>query len=151
MHDSRRYRDSAAECLLAAQEASQSHCRKLHLSMAISWLSLARQYESIERLFQGPGEAALIKGAHYLNGKWVYSTPESTSGTNSPYGIRSWKCRITAASVSGKASAALLQLDQTGWARLGRPGGGLDPPFLFTRYAMELMSCSDVYGFRRKR
>ena len=103
MHDSRRYRDSAAECLLAAQEASQSHCRKHHLSMAISWLSLARQYEAIERLFQGPGEAALIKGAHYLNGKWVYSysTPESTSGTNSPYGIRSWKCRITAASVPG--------------------------------------------------
>jgi hypothetical protein len=26
--------------------------RKLHLSMAISWLSLARKYEAIERLFQ---------------------------------------------------------------------------------------------------
>jgi hypothetical protein len=51
--DSRRYRDSAAECLLAAQEESQPHCRKLHLSMAISWLSLARKYEAIERLFQG--------------------------------------------------------------------------------------------------
>jgi hypothetical protein len=55
MHDSRRYRDSAAECLLAAQEASQPHCRELHLSMAISWLSLARQYEAVERLFQGTG------------------------------------------------------------------------------------------------
>ena len=53
MHDSRCYRDSAAECLLAAQEASQPHSRKLHLSMAISWLSLARKYEAIERLFQG--------------------------------------------------------------------------------------------------
>ena len=63
MHVSGRYRDSAAECLLVAQEASQSHRRKLHLSMAISWLSLARQYEAIERLFQGTGEAALIKGA----------------------------------------------------------------------------------------
>jgi hypothetical protein len=52
MHDSRRYRDSAAECLLAAQEASQLHCRELHLSMAISWLSLARQDEAIERSFQ---------------------------------------------------------------------------------------------------
>jgi hypothetical protein len=89
MHASRRYRDSAAECLSAAQEVSQSHCRKLHLSMAISWLSLARQYEAIEHLFQGTGEAALIKGARYLNGKWVYSTPESASGTNSPCGIRS--------------------------------------------------------------
>ena len=84
MHDSRRYRDSAAECLLAAQEASQPHCRKLHLSMAISWLSLARRYEAIERLFQGTGEVALIKGAHYLNGKLVDCTAGSTSGTNSP-------------------------------------------------------------------
>jgi hypothetical protein len=53
MHDSRRYRDSAAECLLAAQEASQLHCRELHLSMVISWLSLARQDEAIECSFQG--------------------------------------------------------------------------------------------------
>jgi hypothetical protein len=68
MHVSRRYRDSAAECLLAAREASQPHRRKLHLSMAISWLSLARQYEAIEHLFQGTGEAALIKGAHYRIG-----------------------------------------------------------------------------------
>jgi len=58
MHDSQRYRDSAAECLLAAEEACQPYYRKLHLSMAISWLSLARQYEAIERLFQGTGEAA---------------------------------------------------------------------------------------------
>ena len=76
MHASRRYRDIAAECLLAAQEASQPH-RKLHLSMAISWLSLARQHEAIERLFQGVGEAALIKGAHYLNGKLVDCTAGS--------------------------------------------------------------------------
>ena len=48
MHDWQRYRDNAAESLLAAQEARELHCRKLHLSMAISWLSLARQYEAIE-------------------------------------------------------------------------------------------------------
>ena len=47
MHDSRRYRDNAAECLLAAQEACELHCRKLHLSMADSWLSLARRDEAI--------------------------------------------------------------------------------------------------------
>ena len=60
MHASQSYRDCAAECLLAAQEALP-HRRKLHLSMAISWLSLARQYEGIERLFQGTltGEKAL--------------------------------------------------------------------------------------------
>jgi hypothetical protein len=62
MHASQHYRDCAAECLLAAQEAFQPHRRKLHLSMAISWLSLARQYEGIERLFQGTGEAALTGG-----------------------------------------------------------------------------------------
>jgi hypothetical protein len=33
MHDSRRYRDNAAECLLAAQEACELHCRRLHLSI----------------------------------------------------------------------------------------------------------------------
>jgi hypothetical protein len=54
MHDSRRYRECAAECLLAAQEA-QPYYRKLRLSMAISWLSLARQDEAIERSFQGTG------------------------------------------------------------------------------------------------
>ena len=46
MHDSRRYRDSAAECLLAAQEACELRCRRLHLSMADSWLSLARRDEA---------------------------------------------------------------------------------------------------------
>jgi hypothetical protein len=45
MHDSRRYRDSVAECLLAAQEASQPYYRKLFTSMAASWLSLAQQDE----------------------------------------------------------------------------------------------------------
>jgi len=50
MHDSRRYRDSAAECLLAAQEACQPYYRKLRLSMAVSWLSLARQDEAIDNL-----------------------------------------------------------------------------------------------------
>jgi hypothetical protein len=50
MHDSRRYRDSAAECLLAAQEACQPYYGKLHLSMAASWLSLAHQDEAIDNL-----------------------------------------------------------------------------------------------------
>jgi hypothetical protein len=48
MHDSQRYRDRAAECLLAAQEACEPYYRKLHLSMAASWLSLARQDEAID-------------------------------------------------------------------------------------------------------
>jgi hypothetical protein len=42
MHDSQRYRAIAGECLLAARECQPCY-RKLHLSMATSWLSLARQ------------------------------------------------------------------------------------------------------------
>jgi hypothetical protein len=48
MHESRRYRDNAAECLLAAQDECQPYYRRLHLSMAGSWLSLANQDEAIE-------------------------------------------------------------------------------------------------------
>jgi hypothetical protein len=51
MHDSRRYRDSAAECLLASQDACQPYYRNLFLSMAASWLSLAHQDEAIDNLF----------------------------------------------------------------------------------------------------
>ena len=62
MHDSRRYRDSAAECLLAAQEAShQSHCRKLHLSMADAWLSLARRDEAMDNLLASWDTAEPVK------------------------------------------------------------------------------------------
>jgi hypothetical protein len=55
MHDSQHYRNNAAASLLAAQEACQLHLRKLHLSMAASWLSLARQDEGIDPSFQGTG------------------------------------------------------------------------------------------------
>jgi hypothetical protein len=50
MHNSRRYRDSAAECLLASQDAGQPYYRNLFLSMAASWLSLAHQDEAIDNL-----------------------------------------------------------------------------------------------------
>ena len=46
MHESQRYRYNAAECLRAAQQANDHfHC-KVHLSMALSWLSLAREDEA---------------------------------------------------------------------------------------------------------
>jgi hypothetical protein len=45
MRESQHYRSSAAECLLAAQTDTPCH-RELRLSMAISWLSLARQAEA---------------------------------------------------------------------------------------------------------
>jgi hypothetical protein len=43
MRNSRRYRDATAGCLSAAIEASQPCYRRLHLSMAVSWLSLAHR------------------------------------------------------------------------------------------------------------
>jgi hypothetical protein len=51
MHVSHRFRDSAAECLLASQDACQPYYRNLFLSMAASWLSLAQQDEAIDNLF----------------------------------------------------------------------------------------------------
>jgi hypothetical protein len=53
MHDSPRYRDMAAKCLRAAQETCEPHYRKLQLSMAVSWLSLARQDEAMDDLLVG--------------------------------------------------------------------------------------------------
>ena len=50
MHDSYSYRYNAAECLLAAKEASQPYRRKLRLSMARSWFSLPRQDEAMDNL-----------------------------------------------------------------------------------------------------
>jgi hypothetical protein len=61
MHDSRRYRDNAAECLLAAQEACQPYYRKLRLSMADSWLSLARRYEAMDNLLASRDTAEPVK------------------------------------------------------------------------------------------
>jgi hypothetical protein len=45
MRDSQRYRRNGADCLLAAREAREPHYQRLYLSMAQSWLSLARQNE----------------------------------------------------------------------------------------------------------
>jgi hypothetical protein len=62
MHDSRRYRHNAAECLLAAQEACELHCRRLHLSMADSWLSLARRDEATDNLLADTAEPVKTDG-----------------------------------------------------------------------------------------
>jgi hypothetical protein len=59
MHDAQRYRVLAAERLLAAREC-EPQCRALHLSMALSWLSLARQDELTENVLadREPARAA---------------------------------------------------------------------------------------------
>jgi len=61
MKNSQRYRGKAAECLLAAQEASQPFYRKLHLSMAVSWLSLAHRDEERGNLRAIWDKAGLVK------------------------------------------------------------------------------------------
>jgi hypothetical protein len=43
MHESQRYRDNAADCLLAARAAREPHYKSLNLSMAQAWLSLATE------------------------------------------------------------------------------------------------------------
>jgi hypothetical protein len=53
MPDSQCYRYNATQCLLAAKKASEPGCRKLRLSMAFSWLSLARQAEANDDLRAG--------------------------------------------------------------------------------------------------
>jgi hypothetical protein len=50
MHDSKRYRSNAADCLMAAEDACRPGNRGIHLSMAASWLSLARQDEAMDDL-----------------------------------------------------------------------------------------------------
>ena len=61
MRDSQRYRYSAQECLLAAKETSQPHYRKLRLSMASSWLSLARQEEAMDKPLVSRASAESVK------------------------------------------------------------------------------------------
>jgi hypothetical protein len=62
MHNSQRYRHNAAECLLAAQDASQPFYRKIRLSMAASWLSLARQDEAMDNLLASWDEPIKTNG-----------------------------------------------------------------------------------------
>jgi hypothetical protein len=61
MHDAQRYRYSAQECLMAAKEASEPCYRKLRLSMASSWLSLARQEEAMDNPRMNWDSAELVK------------------------------------------------------------------------------------------
>jgi hypothetical protein len=60
MHDSRRYRYNAAACLLAAQQAPEARYRWLRISMASSWLSLARQDEATDDLAGDAPAVALV-------------------------------------------------------------------------------------------
>jgi hypothetical protein len=50
MHDSQRYRENAADCLLAARAAREPHYKSLNLLMAKAWLSLASQDDAMDGL-----------------------------------------------------------------------------------------------------
>jgi hypothetical protein len=50
MSESKHYRNNAAECLLAALLAREPHYRGLCLSMAQSWMWLARQNDAVDDL-----------------------------------------------------------------------------------------------------
>jgi hypothetical protein len=56
MHSSQGYRYKAAECLRTAQAARQFRDRRLYLSMANSWLSLARRDEAIDEMQGARGD-----------------------------------------------------------------------------------------------
>jgi hypothetical protein len=53
MLDSKRYLDNALECLSAAQLAHDPHSRELNLTLAVTWISLARQEDATAALVAG--------------------------------------------------------------------------------------------------
>jgi hypothetical protein len=57
MLDSERYRSHIAECLNAADAASDPHYRKLAVFMAASWLKIATQEDAVSKLLTSWGIA----------------------------------------------------------------------------------------------
>jgi hypothetical protein len=53
MRDSKRYLYNAMECLSAAQVAHDPYYRELNLSLAVTWISLARQEVATAALVAG--------------------------------------------------------------------------------------------------
>jgi hypothetical protein len=68
MHDSRRYRDNAAECLLAFRDSGQPSYRKLCLSLAGSWLFLAHREEALDNLVVGYDTAEPVHPQIFASG-----------------------------------------------------------------------------------
>ena len=55
MHDFQRYRDNAADCLLAARTAHEPQYKRLNLLMAQAWLSLATEDAAMDDLLGRSG------------------------------------------------------------------------------------------------
>jgi carboxylesterase type B len=50
MHDSRRYRGNATDCLLGARAALEPHYKRLNFLMAQAWLSFATEDSAVDGL-----------------------------------------------------------------------------------------------------
>src|SRR5215211_5613674 len=61
MHDAKGYRSNGSDCLMAAQDACRPGNRGIHLSMAASWLALARESEAMDRLLASWEAAKPVK------------------------------------------------------------------------------------------
>jgi hypothetical protein len=73
MHDSQRYRDNAADCLLAARNTRDPRYKNLNLLMAQAWLSLATEDAAVGDL--------LAKWAAEENaGDLAFALPASMQG-----------------------------------------------------------------------
>ena len=120
MHDSQRYRDNAAECLLAAQEAREPHYRQLHLSMALSWLSLAYHDEALDDLL---GMTAGLDQAFGIGKSDLDPAPDTPVRALGP------EIRLIARSnPSGKGQIRLVERRAAGVARDREPSGTYDVP-----------------------
>jgi hypothetical protein len=80
MHDSRRCRALAVECLLAPPEPCDRHSRKLNLSMAAVWLFLARQDEVLDDLLchearPSPGLWPMIYQGSHARTRGIHGRP----------------------------------------------------------------------------
>jgi hypothetical protein len=81
----------------------------------------AERFEGVSPSFLRGSPSKPQKPAQDLPRGYCWAGPHRTrpmfmvyiSGTNNPYGIRSWKCRIRAASVLGGDRASLDDLQQT--------------------------------------
>ena len=80
MNRRQRYHYCAADCLATAQEAYNPYRRKLYLSMAASWLSLAHHAEAADRLF------AMLDPAIGTDETFALMKPATDGATTSRFG-----------------------------------------------------------------
>jgi hypothetical protein len=79
MHDSQRYRDNAADCLLAARNAREQHYKSINLLMAQAWLLLATEDAAVDHLLaKWEAEETLVSIERH---SWLEKKPPGPSVT----------------------------------------------------------------------